>query len=435
MYTIRGHDVSSPKNAGNTRTDRTGRAGPRPGTATEVLDVLIIGGGLAGLALAVALRNSQLRVTLIESQTPRAAAGVEHWDNRVYAISPGNARFLADIGIWQHLQPQCLQTHGRQQESRLAPVERMQVHGDRGGQIGFSAHDQSVGELAWIVESSVLQHELWENARRQPNLTLVCPARPQALNIAESPEEPAQLTLDDGRRLHARLIVAADGANSWTRQAAGINVVFQPYRQIGVVANFTTTLDHQQTAYQWFRHDGILAWLPLPGRRISIVWSTAQRHAEELLQLPADALAQRVAAAGKQTLGELQPLTPAAAFPLRLMRAPRCVAPRLALIGDAAHTIHPLSGHGINLGFKDAEALASTLQNAPEHIDCGDLQLLRAYERARREEVLALQTLTHALQRLFAPDLTPLSWLRNTGLNLVQGLPVLKNQLVRYALG
>jgi 2-octaprenylphenol hydroxylase len=390
--------------------------------AEQRFDVIIVGGGLAGLALAVALRNSGLTLALVEGRLPQAPTG---WDNRVYAISPGNARFLDDIGIWRHFDL-------TGPASRIAPVETMSICGDGNGHLEFSAFDAGVGELAWIAESSLLQHELWETARRQGNLELFCPARPQMLDLAAP--AAAQLTLDDGRVLSARLIVAADGADSWTRRAAGIEVEFHPYQQMGVVANLECTQAHHQTAFQWFRRDGVLAWLPLPGRRISMVWSTPERHATELLGLPADLLCQRVAQAGSEQLGELSLLTPAAAFPLRLMRAPRTVAARLALIGDAAHTIHPLSGHGINLGFKDAQALANLLRDRPAHVDCGDLRLLRAYERARAEEVLALQSVTHALHQLFQPDLSALSWLRNAGLNLTQSLPVIKGGLMRYAL-
>lgn len=392
-------------------------------------DVVIVGGGLAGLALAVALRGSRLSIALVEGRPPHAShaphAAPDDWDARIYAISPSNARFLDDIGIWRHIDLSSAQT-------RLVPVQQMSVHGDRGGQIDFSAYASGVGELAWIAESSLLQHELWESAKRQANLALYCPARPQALGIDAS---AAQLTLEDGRKLHAGLIVAADGADSWTRQAAGIDVRFQPYEQMGVVANFGCGRPHRATAFQWFRRDGVLAWLPLPGERISMVWSTPERHARELLALPAGELCQRVAAAGKHHLGELGLLTPQAAFPLSLMRAPQVVAPRLALIGDAAHTIHPLSGHGINLGFKDAQALAAVLATKPDHVDCGDLPLLRAYERMRSEEVRALQFATHALQRLFQPDAAPLAWLRNAGLNLTNALPVVKSSLARYALG
>lgn len=389
-------------------------------------DVIIVGGGLAGLALAVALRSSRLSIALIEGRAPQSLSTVlDEWDARLYAISPSNARFLDEIGIWRHLDRDSPQT-------RLTPVQQMVVFGDQSGRIDFSAYASGVSELAWIVESALLQHEFWESAKRQGNLDLYCPARPQALQISD---DAAQLTLDDGRTLQGKLIVAADGANSWTRQAAGIEVDFQPYQQMGVVANFHCSLPHQGTAFQWFRRDGILAWLPLSGERISMVWSTPERHAQELLTLPAEALCQRVAAAGNQQLGALELITAAAAFPLRLMRAPRTIAPRLALIGDAAHTIHPLSGHGINLGFKDAQALADVLTHKPDYVDSGDPALLRTYERARSEEVRALQFTTHALQRLFQPDATPLAWLRNTGLNLTNALPVIKNTLVHYALG
>lgn len=381
-------------------------------------DVIIVGGGLAGLALAVALRRSRLRVALIEGRPPHKPEG---WDARIYALSPTNARFLDSIGIWQHLDA-----------TRMTPVRKMAVRGDGGGALGFSAYDSGVGELAWIVESSLLQGELWESAKRQGNLDLYCPGEPVAL---ETGAPSASVELADRRRLRSRLVVAADGADSWTRTAAGIAVDFQPYEQMGVVANFATERPHRETAWQWFRHDGVLAWLPLPGNRISMVWSAPLAQAEALMALDGAALCERVAAAGNQSLGRFELITPPAAFPLRLMRSPHTVAHRLALIGDAAHTIHPLSGHGINLGFQDAKSLAETLASCPAHIDCGTLQWLRRHERARREEVVMLQAATHGLQRLFEPQQAPLSLLRNAGMNLVDRLPVVKDLLTRYAMG
>jgi 2-octaprenylphenol hydroxylase len=381
-------------------------------------DIVIVGGGLAGLSLAAALRRSSLSVALVEGQAP---AFPEGWDARVYAISPANARFLDELGAWRHLDA-----------ARMQAVAQMEVHGDSGGRLDFSAYGVGASELAWILESSLMARELWETVKRQGNLSLLCPARPRDLMLAP---DAAVLTLDDGRQLTSRLVVGADGAESWTRSAAGIEVRFDPYDQLGVVANFETELPHRGTAYQWFRCDeGVLAWLPLPGDRMSMVWSAPEYLGRELMGLDAEALAARVAAAGGHKLGALRLLTPQAGFPLRLMRAPRCVASRLALIGDAAHTIHPLSGHGINLGFQDARVLAGVLCDKPEHIDCGDLSLLRRYERARKEEVVTLQTVTDTLHDLFGPSADSLKRLRNFGLNLTNRVPVVKDLLVRYAL-
>ena len=380
-------------------------------------DVVIVGGGLAGLALAAALRRSSLSVALVEGSVPVFPDG---WDSRVYAISPANARFLDAAGVWQHLDA-----------GRMEAVRTMEIHGDAGGRLDFSAYGSGVSELAWILESSLMQRELWETVKRQGNLTLFCPASPQALAFAP---DAARLTLDDGRSLDARLIVAADGADSWTRSAAGMVARFDPYDQLGVVANFATELPHRGTAFQWFRHDGILAWLPLAGNRISMVWSAPENQGRELLALDHAALCARVADAGGLRLGALQLITAPAGFPLRLMRAPQTVAPRMALIGDAAHTIHPLSGHGINLGFQDARVLAAVLCDKPGHVDCGDLALLRGYERARMEEVMTLQTVTDSLHDLFRPTTGSLPRLRNFGLNLTNALPVVKDLLVRYAL-
>ena len=380
-------------------------------------DVLIIGGGLAGLSLAVALRQARLSVALVEGRAPSRS---ENWDSRLYAVSPVNRSFLDSIGAWKHLDGK-----------RLTAVEAMEVHGDAGGRINFSAYDSGLDALAWIVESSALQYELWESAKRQANLTLLCPAQPLHLRRDDA---TSSLTLSDDRTIVAALVVAADGAESWTRDEAGIHVNFQPYDQLGVVANFKCEKPHRGTAYQWFREDGVLAWLPLPDNMMSMVWSTNETNAIKLQALNAEALCARVAQAGNHRLGKLTHVTSAIGFPLRLMRAPSTIAPRLALIGDAAHTIHPLSGHGINLGFQDARALAELLVGKPDHIDCGDRALLRRYERSRKEDVLALQTATHGLQKLFSPGWRPLSKLRNTGLNVTNALPMIKDALVRYAI-
>jgi ubiquinone biosynthesis UbiH/UbiF/VisC/COQ6 family hydroxylase len=381
-------------------------------------DVVIVGGGLAGLALACALRDARLKIALVENRAPTRATG---WDARVYAVSPANAAFLQKAGVWKHLDSE-----------RIAPINAMQIHGDGGAQLDFSAYETGVSTLGWILESSLMACELWENVKRQGNLTLFCPASPAAIEMTA---DTARLTLNDGQRLTARLLVGADGRDSWVRETLGLTAINTPYGEMGLVANFECAIPHRGIARQWFRDDGVLAWLPLPGNRISVVWSTPDTHAKSLLALPAEELSVEVGAAGNHELGLLKQLTPAAAFPLRLMRVPRTIAPRLALIGDAAHGIHPLSGHGINLGYQDAQALAELLLTTPEWQDIGNERLLRRYQRARREETILMQTTTHTLRRLFSENLPGLKPLRNFGMNLTNRLPVIKNRLVRYALG
>jgi len=380
-------------------------------------DIVIVGGGLAGLAFACALKESRLKIALVEGRAPTAPEG---WDARIYAISPANARFLADIGVWKHLDT-----------SRIAPVRAMDVKGDADSRLQFSAYDTGVPELAWILESSLMARELWENVKRQANVELFCPARPADLEFRA---DATLLHLEDGRSLSARLVVGADGRESWVRNRAGLAANYTPYNEKGVVANFTTEKPHHDIAYQWFRDDGVLAYLPLPGNRMSIVWSTPDAHADELVQLPAEEFCARVAAAGNHTLGRLELLTAAAAFALKLMRVPEPTAPRLALIGDAAHGIHPLSGHGINLGYRDAKTLAEIVGAAAPWQDIGDPRLLARYRRARKEEVMLLQTTTDGLRRLFREDLPGLKPLRNLGLNLMNRLGPVKSALVRYAL-
>lgn len=379
-------------------------------------DLIVVGGGLAGAALAVALRRTSLRIALVESAP---AVKSPTWDQRIYAYSPANAAFLDELGVWGHLD-----------QGRLMPVREMQIFGDAGGELRLSAYDSGLCELAWIGESSLVHAELWESLKRQHNVRLFCPATPATLTIDA---DGAALVLGDGQVLQASLVVGADGRESWVRQQAGIEAQVLPYDEKGVVANFRCEGDHRGTAFQWFREDGILAWLPLPDRTLSIVWSADDAQADELMTLDEAAFSERVAAAGGHRLGRLELLTPRAAFPLRLMRVERVVAPRLALIGDAAHAIHPLSGHGINLGFQDAKALAAELAVLPAWRDPGELAVLRRYARARAEEPFLLQYATHGLNRLFKGRNPLLSALRNAGLNLTGKVPVLSNALIRYA--
>lgn len=384
----------------------------------QQFDLIIVGGGLAGASLALALRDTRLRIALVESQQPTRPEG---WDARIYAISPANIEFLGRIGAWRHLDA-----------ARIAPIRAMEIYGDSGGKLGFSAYETGVPELGCILESSLMACEFWESAKRQGNLALFCPARPEAIEFRH---DAAVLRLADGTLLAAPLLVGADGRDSWVRQSAGLPAVNTPYGEKGVVANFVTEKPHRNCAYQWFRDDGVLAYLPLPGNRMSIVWSTPDAHADELCALAPDLFCERVAEAGGRTLGALQLLTPPAAFPLRLMQVPQTVAPRLALVGDAAHGIHPLSGHGINLGFQDASVLASLLSAVQPWQDIGETRFLQRYQRARREETVLMQSATDSLRRLFrtaSPGIRPL---RNFGLTLTDGLPFIKNTLVRYALG
>jgi len=385
-------------------------------------DLVIVGGGLAGLSLACALGDSRLKIALVENHPPLAVSG---WDSRVYAISPANAEFLQKIGIWKDLDA-----------GRLAPIYAMKIHGDAGAQLDFSAYQSGVSELGWIIESSQMACALWARAKAQGNLSLFCPAAPVAVEMGD---EAVTLSLNDGQTLTSKLLIGADGRDSWVRQTVGLAATNTPYGDMGVVANFECQRPHRGIARQWFRDDGVLAWLPLAGSdatpRISMVWSTPEAHATKLMTLSETVLCQRVAASGKNELGELKLITPASAFPLRMVRVPRIVAPRLALIGDAAHGIHPLSGHGINLGYRDAQALTELLTNTPDSQDIGSETLLRRYQRARREEIVLMQYTTHTLRQLFHEKLPGLKFLRNAGLNLTNALPVVKNLLVRYALG
>ncbi len=381
------------------------------------VDVVIIGGGIVGASTALALSHGGLSVALVEASLPQENNA--EWDSRIYAITPGNAEFLRDLGVWNALDA-----------SRINPIHAMQVWGDpSNGPLNFDAYSAGVAELGFILENRLMHTALWKALEQVQDLEVLCPARCSALEFGK---DAVQLTLEDGRNLSTKLIIAADGANSWVRKQAGVEVVAESYHQLGVVANFETEKPHGNIARQWFKDDGILAWLPLLGNRISMVWSAFEPQAATLLELTPEQFCHTVAEAGHHSLGAMNSITPPTAFPLVLQRNQSMIAPRLAMVGDAAHQVHPLAGQGMNLGLRDVQVLVEVLLKTQR--DVGDWATLRRYERARKADVFAMSSVTDGLQKLFNNNDPMLGFLRNTGLRMVNHLPQVKRALMARAL-
>ena len=363
-------------------------------------DLIVVGGGPVGASLARAARG--LSVALVAAERGEAAA--EPFDARVYALTPGNAAFLRDIGAWDAIAA-----------VRRVPVHAMRIFGDAGAQLEFDAYGAGVPELAWIVEHSHLQAALSSGATIQ--------AKHAERLVVET--HAVWLELQGGETLSASLVVGADGARSFVRAQAGIKTRERDYGQAAVVANFRCEKPHANVAYQWFQRGAVLALLPLPGDHVSMVWSLAE---------PTDDF-REVQNAARPFLGELELVTPPRRYPLRRLSAERLVAPRVALAGDAGHVIHPLAGQGLNLGLQDARALAEVLAGREPGRDPGEMRLLRRYERRRAEPILAMDAMVDTLFRLFGAESELAARARNGGLNLTDRLPVVKNMLMRYAMG
>jgi ubiquinone biosynthesis UbiH/UbiF/VisC/COQ6 family hydroxylase len=248
----------------------------------------------------------------------------------------------------------------------------------------------------------------------------------------------ATVTLDGGAVIASALVVGADGGQSWVRGQCDIGLDYRSYHQRAVVANFACDKPHHGVAYQWFTgHEGIVALLPLPGNRVSLVWSAPDALADTLMRESLGELAVRLAVLSEEKLGVLRPLQPETVkqVPLALIRPHAIVAPRVALVGDAAHVVHPLAGHGMNLGFADVAQLLETVAAREDQRSIGDERVLARYARARKEDVLLMQLATDGLARLFGADLEPVRVVRNLGLNLLNKLPMLKRRLMAHAMG
>lgn len=390
------------------------------------LDLLIVGAGPVGLSLACALagRTGDLRVGLVAGERPRppapAEAAGEPPDARVYALSPGNVAFLRRIGAWQQLD-----------HRRVTPVRAMRIHGDEAGaRLEFDAYAAGVPELAWTVEDRLLNEALWRALEQCETVRVHAPARCESFEPAE---KAVRVRLQGGAALAADLVAAADGADSFIRRQAGIEAKYGDYGQSAVVANFECENDHADTARQWFQGGGVLALLPLPGRRVSMIWSLPSAEAASTAALDPDALCRALERATHGETGALSPLTAARSYPLRRLSARRMIGSRLALLGDAAHVVHPLAGQGLNLGLQDVRQLAHLLTERGPRAPA-DERLLRTYERRRAEPILAMDLVVDGLFRLFGASAGAARLLRNTGLNLTDRLAVIKNILIRQAM-
>ena len=390
----------------------------------SAFDVVIVGGGMVGLTLANALAGHALRIAVIEKHTPQDIHPDDAFDLRVSAINSASRQVFESLGAWSGMQ-----------QRRAAAYQGMYVWDATGdGDIQFNAVDQGVAELGHIIENRAIQFALYEVLLQHPQISFFCPAEITSLEYSE---HGSQLELASGESLTARLLAGADGANSQVRAAAGIALDSEDYGQQGLVCVATTSKPHQHTAWQRFLPGGPLAFLPLKDEyQCSIVWSMPAAQADEYLALDEAAFNQQLAAAFGHRLGQVVTTSKRAAFPLIRRHAQHYVKPGVVLIGDAAHTIHPLAGQGVNLGILDAACLAETLHQAQrQRRNIASLKVLRRYERWRRGDNTLMMYSMSGFNYLFGSDMTGISLLRNQGLSLVNRLGPVKRHFMNQAMG
>ncbi|MGV8841906.1 MAG: 2-octaprenyl-3-methyl-6-methoxy-1,4-benzoquinol hydroxylase [Pseudomonas sp.] len=390
-------------------------------------DLIIVGAGMVGSALALALKDSGLSILLLDGGPMNVQPFVGGaFEPRVSALSAASQRILQRLDVWPGIA-----------QRRCSPYTQMQVWDGSGtGQVHFSAASVHAEVLGHIVENRVVQEALLERLL-DSDLGLLANARLQQLRRSG---DDWLLTLEDGRELHTPLLVAADGAHSAVRRLAGCATREWDYLHHAIVTSVRCSESHQGTAWQRFTDDGPLAFLPLsgvPGEHwCSIVWSCTPPEAERLMALNDAQFCQALGRAFEWRLGEVLHSDRRQCIPLRQRHAKRYVGKGLALIGDAAHSIHPLAGQGVNLGFLDAAALAQVLLHAlGRGENLAELPVLTRYERRRMPHNLAMMAAMEGFERLFQADPLPLRWLRNAGLKWVEDLPQAKALLVRQALG
>lgn len=387
------------------------------------LDVIVVGGGAIGSSLALALARDGFDVALVEKSAPKPWRADDDVDLRVVALAPDTRDLLHDLGVWSAIA-----------DARIGPYRRMRVWDALApGGLAFDAAEQGEAALGWIIENRLVQHALWQAIAAHSGLRLVCPGE---VADVENTEDAAVVTLADGMRLRARVLVAADGAESPLRKQLGIACAERDYAQRAVVAHVATERVHEHTAWQRFQPGGPLAFLPLADGRCSIVWSLPNDEAARILALDDAAFRAELGSAFDFRLGTITSATTRAAFPLRLRLADRYVSGRCVLAGDAAHVVHPLAGQGMNLGFRDVACVRRELRDARERGgDIGAAHVLRRYERERRSENALAAHGLDAIQRVFGADNFLRRAFAGAGLAVADRIAPLKQLLADTAAG
>jgi 2-octaprenylphenol hydroxylase len=386
-------------------------------------DLVVVGGGMVGAALARACSGKGLRIAVIETRPPQRDWPAGEIDLRVSALSRASQRILARLGAWERIA-----TLGANPYRKMCVWDAI-----GGGSIHFDAQSLGEPDLGHIVENRVIQLALWETLESSPDIRLVCPA---SIVEIERTETEARVVLGDGQVVAGRLLVGADGRDSLVRELAGIETEGRDYDQRAIVANVRPQEWHQETAWQRFLPTGPLALLPLADGRCSIVWSATEGRAAELLAMGDAAFSAALTEASESRLGPLLVEGPRAAFLLRLQHAKQYVLPGLALVGDAAHAVHPLAGQGVNLGFLDAAELAAAIDLALERgRDIAGLWALRHYERARRGDNTAMLAAMDLIKRTFGNEVPPVAAVRSLGLTLTDRIGPIKALFMERALG
>ena len=387
----------------------------------KTFDLVIVGGGMVGLALAASLRKAPLRIAVIESFPPPTST--EQITNRVSALNLASQNLLTELGLWSNLTA-----------IRATAYNDMEVwEKDSFAKIEFSGKNLGLTHLGHIVENHLIQHTLWQNVLSQKNAEILT-ALPQTIAVTDS---NAIMTLNNGHMLSAKLIVGADGANSWVRKQADIPLVFRDYGHHALVCNVETEEPHKNTARQIFTGESILAFLPLHNANLcSIVWSQPPKQAEYLTQCTEEEFNKALTVAFDGKLGLCQVKSARSSIPLTARYARDFAKKRIALVGDAAHTIHPLAGLGVNLGFQDVISLAQEIKkNLSMNVDIGEYRYLRHYERWRKTEAVKMLVAMQGLKDLFNGTNPIKKLVRGIGLSTTNQLTPLKEQLIKQALG
>ena len=387
-------------------------------------DVVINGGGMVGATLAALLARQGKKVAVIEASKVKKVFKKDPYDLRVSAISKASKKALVDAGAWDSIVAQ-----------RISPYEKMIVWDAAGdGLVEFDAAQLGEPELGHIIENRAIQFALIKALKQNELVSLYYP---DSLSHFTVDDDQVHVELESGKHLSAQLLIGADGANSKVRDLAGIDFEQDDYGQSGLVSVVKPEKHHEYTAWQRFQATGPLAFLPLSDGYCSIVWTLPSDRADYYLSRSDDAFRAALGEALDYKLGEITEVGPRAAFPLKGSQAKQYVKPRIALVGDAAHTIHPLAGQGVNLGLKDAVELARVLSLAKPaaNKNLGSYKLLRRYERARRGDNILTMRAMEGFRLLFGHSAAPVKTLRNMGMKLFNQTPRLKNEIIKKAMG